>query len=67
MAHAYRALGDYDNAFKWFNFEPHMHWVPWVRNNQDSLFVKDPRFKALLRKMNLPDPSPPLYDPDLDL
>jgi class 3 adenylate cyclase/TolB-like protein/Tfp pilus assembly protein PilF len=68
MATVYRALGDYDNAFKWFNFEPHMHFVPWnVRGNDDSLFVKDPRFKALLRKMNLPDPAPPQYDPDLEL
>jgi hypothetical protein len=64
----YRTMGDYDNAFKWFNFEPHHHHVPWyVRGNQDSLFVKDPRFKALLRKMNLPDPAPPQYDPELEL
>ena len=67
MAHAYRALGDYDNAFKWFNFEPHMHWVPTVRFTEDSLFREDPRFKILMRKMNLPDPSPPQYDPDLEL
>jgi tetratricopeptide (TPR) repeat protein len=64
----YLDFGDYDNVFKWFNYEPHMHWVPWgVRYIQDSLFVKDPRYKALLRKMNLPDPAPPQYDPELEL
>ncbi len=67
MAHAYRTLGDYDNAFKWFNFEPHMHWVPAVRFTEDSLFREDPRFKILMRKMNLPDPAPFQYDPDLEL
>ena len=66
-AQMYAALGDYENAFKWYNFEPHHHFVPWVRSSDDSLFVKDPRFKTLMRKMNLPDPAPFQYDPDLDL
>jgi class 3 adenylate cyclase/TolB-like protein len=66
----YAALKDYENATKWFSFEPHMHFLPWrlrLRHSYDSLFVKDPRYKALLRKMNLPDPAPFQYDPDLVL
>lgn len=66
-ARMYAALKDYDNAFKWYNFDPHHHFVPWVRSSDDSLFVKDPRFKTLIRKMNLPDPAPYQYDPDLDI
>ncbi len=69
----YAGLGDYDNAFKWFEFEPHFHFVPWVRTGwnirytRDSSFIKDPRFRALMQRMNLPDPAPFQYDPDLDL
>ena len=67
-AEMYAALGDYDNAFKWLEFEPHHHFAPWVRIfGNDSLFIQDPRFKALMRRMNLPDPSPFQYDPDLDI
>ena len=72
-AQMYGALGDYENAFKWWEFEPHHHFVPWVRAEwniryaKDSSFIKDPLFKALMRKMNLPDPAPFQYDPDLDL
>jgi tetratricopeptide (TPR) repeat protein len=59
----YAALKDYDNAIKWYDFEPHHHFTPWVvRGSDDSLFVKDPRYKVLLRKMNLPDPAPFQYD-----
>ncbi len=69
----YAALGDYDNAFKWAEFEPHFHFVPWIRvvwnirYTKDSTFIKDPRFKALMRRFNLPDPAPFQYDPDLEL
>ena len=66
----YTALKDYDNAIKWFNFTPHHHFLPWrlrwIHAN-DSLFVNDPRYKSLLREMNLPDPSPFKYDPDHQL
>jgi class 3 adenylate cyclase/TolB-like protein/Flp pilus assembly protein TadD len=69
----YAALGDYDNAFKWCEFEPHFHFVPWIRTawnikySKDSSFIKDPRFKSLMRRFNLPDPAPFQYDPDLEL
>jgi len=69
----YAALGDYDNTFKWGEFEPHHHFAPWVRvrwnicYSKDSSFIKDPRYKALMRRMNLPDPAPFQYDPELDI
>jgi tetratricopeptide (TPR) repeat protein len=67
-AQMYTALGDYDNAFKWMAFEPHHHFAPWIRIFvNDTLFIQDPRFKALMRRMNLPDPAPLQYDPDLDI
>jgi tetratricopeptide (TPR) repeat protein len=67
----YTALGDYDNSFEWFQFEPHHHFVPYIRVNwplltKDSAFIRDPRFKELMRRFNLPDPAPYQYDPDLD-
>ena len=71
-ADMYLALGDYDNAYKWYGFEPHHHFVPWIRVmwpalTNDSTFIKNPGFKALMRKMDLPDPSPFQYHPELDL
>ncbi len=71
-AHVYEALGDYEKAIQWYQFEPHHHFVPWVRVRwnsftNDSSYIKDPRFKALMHRMNLPDPAPFQYDPDLDI
>jgi class 3 adenylate cyclase/TolB-like protein/Flp pilus assembly protein TadD len=71
-AQMYAALGDYENAYKWYEFEPHHHFVPWVRVRwteltNDSTFIKNPGFKALMRRMDLPDPTPYQYDPDLDI
>ena len=68
----YVSLGDYEKAIQWYKFEPHHHWAPWVRVRwprltNDSSFIKDPRFKALMQRMNLPDPASFQYDPDLDL
>ena len=70
-ADMYTALGDNDKAFEWYNFQPHHHFVPWVRYMwnippvKDSSFFYDPRFKELMRRMNLPDPTPFQYDPEL--
>lgn len=68
-AQMYAGLGDYENAFKWYNFEPHHHFVPWVRVrvNYDSSFIDYSGFKELMRRCNLPDPTPFQYDPDLDI
>ncbi len=68
-AQMYAALGDYENAIKWYNFEPHHHFVPWVRvrARYDSAFYDYPGFKKLIKRCNLPDPAPFQYDPELDL
>ena len=56
MAQLYAALGDADNAFKWLAYEPSHAFAPWFRVNQLwSALRKDPRFKEMLRKFNLPD------------
>ena len=71
-ARIYTALGDYENAYKWYEFAPHHHHIPWVRvrwflDTNDSTFIKNPGFKTLMRKYNLPDPAPFQYNPDLEL
>jgi TolB-like protein len=65
----YAALGDYEKAVKWYSFEPHHHWAPWVRVRvkYDSSFHDYPGFKKLMQRYNLPDPAPFQYDPDLVL
>ena len=51
----YSALGDNDEAFRWLNYEPHHAWVAWVRVlDWCAPLRNDPRFPALLRRMNLP-------------
>jgi class 3 adenylate cyclase/TolB-like protein len=65
----YAALGDYENAVKWYEFEPHHHWIPWIRVilKCDSSFHDYPGFKKLMRRFNLPDPAPFQYNPELDI
>lgn len=71
-ADMYTALGENDKAFQWYEYEPHHHFAPWVRYMwnippvKDSSFFYDPRFEQLLRRMNLPDPTPFQYNPELD-
>jgi len=69
-AQLYAALGDYENALKWYNFEPHHHFIPWVRVESyrySSDFLDYPGFKELMRRLNLPDPAPFQYNPELDI
>jgi tetratricopeptide (TPR) repeat protein len=69
-AQLYAALGDYENAVKWYKFEPHHHFVPWVRvgdHMYDSTFQNYPGFKELMRRFDLPDPAPIQYDPALNM
>ncbi len=62
----YSELGDFDKAFEWFKYKDKPAWYPWIR-----IFVrnkelrKDPRFLELIREMNLPDPAPLVYDPNV--
>jgi len=61
LAELYTALGNKDEAFRWLNYEHPHAWVPWIRTNPPFKPLRDdPRFKDLLRKMNLPqlDESP---------
>jgi hypothetical protein len=69
MAEIYAAVGDYENAVKWYSSEPHHHFVPWVRVRvvYDSAFHDHPGFKKLMRRFNLPDPAPFQYNPELDI
>jgi len=61
LVELYTALGNKDEAFRWLNYEHPHAWVPWIRTNPPFKPLRDdPRFKDLLRKMNLPqlDESP---------
>ncbi|WP_297706118.1 hypothetical protein [uncultured Eudoraea sp.] len=62
----YTNLGDFDKAFEWSRHAKKHAWHPWIRvvaTNEE--FRKDPRFLALIHEMNLPDPAPLVYDPDI--
>jgi serine/threonine-protein kinase len=54
----YAALGDNDEAFRLFEQDPAHAWRPWVRNWPGIEQLRtDPRFPALMRKLNLPEPG----------
>lgn len=51
------ALGDYDEAFRWLDYEPHHAWVPWL--TVDPMLIaprNDPRFAAFVARLKLPPP-----------
>ncbi len=52
------ALGDLDEAFRWLDYERPHAWVPWFRVDRIWTRIQDgpsdPRFQALLQRMNLP-------------
>jgi adenylate cyclase len=51
------ALGNVDKAFRWLAFEPAHGLLPWVRVDPAFITLRgDPRFAALMRRLNLPDP-----------
>jgi len=66
MATMYSMLGDFDKAFEHLNYENKHGWFPWIRVTffEDKI-RKDPRFLKIIRDMNLPDPAPLVYDPEL--
>ena len=58
LARLYAALGEKDEAFRWLAYEPHSIFLPWIRTNPVFKPMRDdPRFKELLRMMNLPEPE----------
>ncbi len=62
----YAHLGDLDKTFEYFNYKQKHGWFPWIRVMFLPNEIKtDPRFLKLIRDMNLPDPAPLVYDPDL--
>ncbi len=56
LAKLYAALGEKDKAFQWLSYEPSAATQPWFRVTDVFYPLRDdPRFKQLLRKLNLPD------------
>ncbi len=56
LAILYTALGKKDEAFQWLNYDHPHAWFPWSRVSPEFEPLRDdPRFKDLLRKMNLPE------------
>ena len=57
---SHSALGEYDEAFRWADYRPHHIWTAWLRvlswGGLEGMRL-DPRFPALLRRMNLPPPG----------
>jgi tetratricopeptide (TPR) repeat protein len=49
-------LGNLDKAFEWLGYDPPHAWVPWVRVDPwlRPYIEQDPRFPALLKRMQLP-------------
>ena len=64
LAKMYYELEDYDKVIEWLNYEHKIGWYPWIRVGYHKM-RKDPRFLKLIRDMNLPDPSPLVYYPEL--
>jgi len=64
----YTMLEDFDRAFEYLNYKDKHGWFPWIRIRVLFLgdkIANDPRYLKIIRDMNLPDPSPLVYDPDL--
>ena len=66
LAVMYNKLEDFDKVFELLNYEHKIGWYPWIR----VMFLNDeirndPRFLKIIREMNLPDPSPLVYYPEL--
>ncbi len=62
----YSNLGNLDKAIDWFSYKNKLGWYPWIRIGvKNKKLLNDPRFLELIREMNLPDPAPLVYDPNL--
>lgn len=58
LARIYIILGEKDEALRWLEaaYEYRHGWIPWIsRAPRPELLRDDPRFKDLLRRMNLPE------------
>lgn len=59
----YANTGETEKAIEWLSKEPKHAFYPWIRvqvHNKELL--QDPRFLELIREMDLPDPSPLVYN-----
>jgi adenylate cyclase len=57
LATIYSEIDSLDRFFQYANYEPPSHFAPWFRVNiENPKVIKDPRFKQLMDKMNLPMP-----------
>ena len=66
LASMYDKLGDFDKAFEYLNYKQQHGWYPWIRVLFFSDEIrKDPRFLKIIRDMNLPDPAPLVYHPEV--
>jgi len=62
----YIQLGEYDRAFEILKSRPRHAWYPWIRIfNLFEPIWEDPRFKNIMHELNLPDPAPFEYHPEL--
>ena len=63
LGNMYIQLGDFTKAIEWLSYKEKHGWYPWIRvlfTNKE--FQRDPRLLKLIREMNLPDPSPLVYN-----
>ncbi len=66
LGYLYSELGNLDKAIEWFRYKNKLGWYPWIRAFvPNEKLLNDPRFLELIHEMNLPDPAPLVYDPDL--
>ena len=55
IAYMHLTLGEYEEMYKWLDFEPHDPWLVSVRTWPEfRVLYEDPRFQAFLRRLNLP-------------
>jgi len=53
LASAYREIGNQDAALRWLDYEPHHAWVAWNVGWGFEEYRDDPRFQAIVRRLNL--------------
>jgi tetratricopeptide (TPR) repeat protein len=59
----YVDLDDFTKAIEWFSYKEKHGWYPWIRVlSENKAFLRDPRLLELIREMNLPDPSPLVFE-----
>lgn len=53
IAYMYLTLGEYEEVYKWLDYEPHDPWLVTVRTWPEfRVLYDDPRFQAFLRRLN---------------